>query len=29
MMNPDNICPNIHVALHRAEHLLQELDGKK
>ena len=23
MMNPDNICPNIHVALHRAEHVLQ------
>ncbi len=24
LMNPDNICPNIHVALHRAEHLLAE-----
>jgi SulP family sulfate permease len=23
MMNPENICPNIHVALHRAEALLQ------
>ena len=23
MMNPENICPNIHVALHRAEILLQ------
>ena len=25
MMNPDNICPNIHVALRRAENLLQEM----
>ena len=24
MMNPDNICPNIHVALRRAEQLLKE-----
>ena len=24
LMSPDNICPNIHVALHRAEHLLAE-----
>ena len=24
LMNPDNICPNIHVALHRAEHLLAQ-----
>lgn len=23
MMNPDNICPNIHVALKRAEYLLK------
>jgi len=23
-MNPDNICPNIHVALHRAKELLKE-----
>ncbi len=23
-MNPDNICPNIHVALHRAEELLKK-----
>ena len=28
MMNPENICPNIHVALHRAEALLQAKDIK-
>lgn len=26
MMNPENICPNIHVALKRANALLNEMD---
>ena len=25
-MNPDNICPNIHVALKRAQQLLDEMN---
>ena len=29
LMNPDNICPNIHAAIHRAEHLLAEQQQTK